>query len=67
MKRTGTFFFIAGLVLALLGMVAGFGSLAVDEDRQAVDLLMLVPLGFAAMLTGIVINQLTQPADRKSD
>ena len=61
MHRAGRYLVIAGLVLSLVGLLAGFGALAMDEDRQAVRLLLLVPLGFAGMLTGIVITQFNPP------
>lgn len=50
-----------GILLIATGLIGGFLALFQDADGVAVNLLMLVPLGFAALLTGTVVSQLLTP------
>ena len=54
-----------GIVLVAVGLIGGFTALFRDADGLAVNLLVLVPLGFAALLTGTVISQLLSPPDKR--
>ena len=54
-----------GLVLTLVGLIAGFGVMAYDADHVAVNLLGLVPLGFLAMFAGIVAVLFGAPPNEK--
>ena len=47
-----------GILLISVGLIGGFTALFLDADSKAVNLLMLVPAGFAALLTATVISQL---------
>ena len=58
MERLGRYTVYAGIVLVAAGLIGGFTALFRDADGLAVNLLVLVPLGFAALLTGTVISQL---------
>ncbi len=61
MQRLGVVSVYAGILLITVGLIGGFGALFVDADHIAVNLLTLVPLGFAALLTGTVVSQLNRP------
>jgi len=53
-----------GIVLVGVGLTGGFLALFRDADSLAVNILVLVPVGFAALLTGTVISQLMTPPDK---
>lgn len=61
MHRLGTVLIWLGLVMNLVGLVFGFGAMYVDADHQAVNLLGLVPLGFMALLAGVVMVLFGRP------
>jgi len=61
MHRLGTWMVWVGLILNLIGLVFGFGAMFVDADHQAVNLLGLVPLGFMALLGGLVMVLFSRP------
>ena len=63
MHRLGRWAVYLGILLSTVGLVGGFGALFRDAEGVAVNLLILVPLGFAALLTGVVITQLHQPGE----
>ncbi len=63
MHRVGELAVYLGVLLVAIGLVAGFLALFRDAEGLAVNLLILVPLGFAALLTGVVITQLHRPSD----
>jgi hypothetical protein len=63
--RIGRYTVYLGIVLIAVGLIGGFVALFQDADSLAVNLLVLVPLGFAALLTGTVVSQLLAPPDRK--
>ena len=58
MEQIGRYTVYAGIVLVAAGLIGGFSAMFQDADSLAVNLLMLVPLGFAALLTGTVVSQL---------
>jgi hypothetical protein len=61
MHRFGTILVWLGVILNVVGLVFGFGAMAVDADSQAVSLLGLVPIGFMALLTGVVTVLFSRP------
>jgi hypothetical protein len=65
MGRLGRYTVYLGIVLVTVGLIGGFLALFRDADSLAVNLLVLVPVGFAALLTGTVISQLMTPTDRQ--
>jgi uncharacterized membrane protein len=62
MHRFGTFLVWLGVILTAVGLVFGFGAMFTDADHQAVNLLGLVPLGFMALLTGVVMVLFSRPS-----
>lgn len=64
MGRLGRYTVYLGIVLVAVGLIGGFLALFRDADSLAVNMLVLVPVGFAALLTGTVISQLMTPPDR---
>ncbi len=65
MVRLGRYTVYLGILLIAAGLVGGFTALFQDADSLAVNLLIMVPLGFAALLTGTVIAQLAIPRDKQ--
>ena len=65
MGRVGRYAVYLGIILVVVGLTGGFIALFQDADGLAVNMLILVPLGFAALLTGTVISQLLSPPDNK--
>ena len=65
MERVGRFIVYLGILLIAVGLIGGFLALFQDADGLAVNLLFLVPLGFAALLTGTVISQLLTPPNNQ--
>ena len=65
MMLIGRLIIYAGIALAVVGLIGGFTAMARDADGEATNLLILVPLGFAALLTGTVMTQLSEPRNQK--
>ena len=65
MGRLGRYTVYFGVVLIAVGMIGGFLALFRDADSLAVNILILVPIGFVALLTGTVIAQLMTPPDKQ--
>ena len=63
MHRFGQVAVYLGIALVVIGLVGGFGAMFRNAEDMAVNLLILVPLGFAALLTGIVVTQLHRPSE----
>jgi hypothetical protein len=63
MHRFGQVAVYLGIALVAVGLIGGFGAMFRNAEAMAVNLLMLVPLGFAALLTGIVVTQLHRPSE----
>lgn len=61
MHRFGSFLVWLGVILSTVGLVFGFGAMFMDADHQAVNLLGLVPLGFMALLAGVVTVLFSRP------
>jgi hypothetical protein len=64
MRYVGRYTVYLGIVLVLVGLTGGFLALFRDADSLAVNILVLVPLGFVALLTGTVISLLLTPTDK---
>ena len=65
MARVGRYTVYLGIMLVAMGLIGGFTALFQDADGLAVNLLVLVPLGFVALLTGTVISQLLTPSNKQ--
>ena len=65
MARVGSYMVYLGIILIAVGLIGGFLALFQDADSLAVNLLIMVPLGFVALLTGTVISQLATPRDKQ--
>lgn len=61
MHRFGSVLVWTGVILTAVGLVFGFGAMFLDADHQAVNLLGLVPLGFMALLAGVVMVLFSRP------
>jgi hypothetical protein len=64
MGHLGRYTVYLGIALVTVGLIGGFVALFRDADSLAVNILVLVPVGFAALLTGTVISQLMTPPDK---
>ena len=65
MERVGRYTVYLGIILVLVGLTGGFIALFREADSLAVNILVLVPVGFVALLTGTVISQLMTPTDKQ--
>ena len=65
MGRLGRYTVYLGIVLIAVGLIGGFLALFRDADSLAVNILVLVPVGFTSLLTGTVISQLMTPPDKQ--
>ena len=65
MERVGRYTVYTGIILIAVGLIGGFLALFQDADSLAVNMLVLVPVGFAALLTGTVISQLLTPPNNR--
>jgi len=63
MHRFGQLAVYLGILLVAVGLIGGFAAMFQDADDLAVNLLVLVPLGFVALLTGVVVTQLHRPSE----
>jgi len=61
MHRLGTSLLWFGVLLVAVGMGFGFWFLITDVDNRAVNLLGLVPIGFVALLAGVVMTLFSHP------
>jgi hypothetical protein len=61
MHRLGTIIVWLGLILTIGGLLFGFTAMLGDADSEAVNLLGLVPLGFMALLAGVVMVLFSRP------
>ena len=61
MARLGRYTVYLGVILIIAGLIGGFTALFQDADGVAVNILVLVPLGFIALLAGTVVSQLMVP------
>ncbi|GMQ88868.1 MAG: hypothetical protein BMS9Abin09_0308 [Gammaproteobacteria bacterium] len=61
MERVGRYTVYFGILLIAVGLVGGFTALFQDANGVAVNILILVPLGFVALLAGTVVSQLMTP------
>ena len=48
------------LFLTVTGLVAGFGGIALGYDDAGIWWLGLIPIGFALLLAGVVMTQLSR-------
>ena len=65
MANLGRYTVYLGIILTAVGLIGGFIALFRDADSLAVNILVLVPLGFAVLLTGTVVSQLLTPRDKQ--
>ena len=63
MRRLGRFAVYLGIILVVLGLVAGFGAMIIDQDSLGIQWLAAVPVGFVVLLAGTVMAQLSRPND----
>ncbi|PWQ99063.1 hypothetical protein [Leucothrix pacifica] len=63
--KIGRFLFILGLILTLIGLVAGFGLMFQDIDEWAKLFLMLVPVGFVIGFAGFTATLMSTPDKRE--
>lgn len=65
MHKAGTLLIWLGLAFCLIGLLFGFGAMFLDADHQAVNLLGLIPIGFMALLGGVVMVLFGRPSQSR--
>ncbi len=63
MHKAGKIAVIAGILLIVVGMIAGFYLLATEGESAIIWLGTIIPLGFVILLTGMVTT-LLKPEDK---
>ena len=58
MHRAGVYLVWIALALTALGLILGFGGIALGYQDPGLYWLGLVPVGFALLLAGVVMTQL---------
>jgi len=53
-----------GIILIAVGLVAGFGLIWLGHHQTAKTFLMLTPIGFLLLLTGVVTAFLTDETEK---
>jgi uncharacterized membrane protein len=59
-QRLGVISVWVGIVATAVGLIVGFIKLPTGDEAQAGPWLALVPVGFALILLGIAMTQLTK-------
>ncbi len=60
MQRLGVIALWLGVLVTALGLVMGFAQLPSDDGAGAAPWLGAIPIGFALMVLGITLTQLTR-------
>ena len=60
MHLVGTITIYTGIIMTFLGLVIGFGAMYIDSDSSAIQWIGLVPVGFALLMLGTVMTQLSR-------
>ena len=63
LARIGQIVFIIGLILAVVGLILGFGFMFQGNDKWAMRFLMAVPTGFVFLFTGLATSVMFSPRD----
>jgi ABC-type transport system involved in multi-copper enzyme maturation permease subunit len=63
LARIGQIVFIIGLILAITGLILGFGFMFQGNDKWAMRFLMAVPTGFVFLFTGLATSVMFSPRD----
>ena len=61
LARIGQIVFIIGLILAVVGLILGFGFMFQGNDKWAMRFLMAVPTGFVFLFTGLATSVMFSP------
>ena len=63
--KIGKYLFIFGLIVTIVGLVAGFGLMFQDIDEWAKLFLMIVPIGFMIGFAGFTATLMSSPEKRE--
>ena len=63
--KIGRYLLIIGLILTLVGLIAGFGFMFQGIDEWAKLFLMMVPVGFVVGFTGFTATLMGSPEKRE--
>ncbi|MGM0554638.1 MAG: hypothetical protein ACQETK_12880 [Pseudomonadota bacterium] len=67
MHRFGVISLYVGLVMAIIGLIGGFGLMISGEQSWSKPLVAMVPIGFLLVFNGLVTTILHRPASREGD
>jgi len=62
--KIGRYLLIAGLVITLIGLMAGFGLMFFGDSEWAKFFLMVVPIGFMVGFAGLTTTLMNSPDSR---
>ncbi|HIP68514.1 MAG TPA: hypothetical protein EYH06_07970 [Chromatiales bacterium] len=64
MQRIGRITTWLGIILTTVGLIAGFGLIWLGHHQTAKSFLMMTPIGFLLLLTGVVTAFLSDDTDK---
>ena len=67
MHRFGVISLYVGLVLAVVGLIGGFGLMLTGEQTWSKPLIALVPIGFLLVFNGLVTTLLHRAPGSEED
>ena len=63
--KVGRFLFVLGLIITVVGLVAGFTLMFKDYDELAKVFLMIIPIGFIVGFAGLTATLITSPESKR--
>ncbi|PWQ98975.1 hypothetical protein [Leucothrix arctica] len=63
--KVGRFLFILGLIITVIGLIAGFTLMFKDYDELAKVFLMIIPIGFIIGFAGLTATLITSPDSKR--
>ena len=63
--KVGRYLFIVGLLIAVVGLIAGFTLMFQSYDELAKLFLMIIPIGFIIGFAGLTATLITSPESKR--
>ena len=63
--KVGRFLFVLGLIITVVGLIAGFTLMFKDYDELAKVFLMIIPIGFIIGFAGLTATLITSPESKR--
>jgi hypothetical protein len=63
--KVGRYLFVLGLIVTVVGLIAGFTLMFQDYDEWAKMFLMIIPIGFVIGFAGLTATLITSPESKR--